>query len=339
VDLEAVRTFVAVADAGRFSEAADDLSLTQQAVSKRVAALERDLGVRLFTRTARGAQLTTDGQAFLPLARELLRAEERAAASVRPGRRPLRADVIGRRLGPAAALRRFHRAHPETELEVAALFDADAAIAAVRSGAIDASFRALTMTAGRLPDGVAAARVLDEPVQLLTGPAHELAAVPVVRPGQLAGHRIWMPGLVDGTEWAAYYDELAAAFGLTIDVTGPEFGTEPLLDTIAGAADLATLVGEQTHLVWPAGWDLRRIAVRDPTPVYPHSLIWRRDNPHPALAALRAYLGSRPPGRGGAGTWTPRWARELLPAAHQGQRPGLRSAGAAHAEPHQAMVR
>jgi DNA-binding transcriptional LysR family regulator len=43
--------------------------------------------VPLFTRTARGAQLTIDGQAFLPHARGLLQAEERAAASVRPGRR------------------------------------------------------------------------------------------------------------------------------------------------------------------------------------------------------------------------------------------------------------
>ena len=254
MDLDAVRTFVAVADTGRFAEAADDLSITQQAVSKRVAGLERELGVRLFTRTARGAQLTTDGQSFLPHARELLAAEQRAAASVRPGQRALRVDVVGRRLGPAAALRRFHRAHPGIQLEVVALFDADAAIAAVGSGLVDASFRALTMPAWRLPDGIAATRALDEPIQLLTGPAHELAAAPAVRPAELAGHRIWMPGLVSGTEWGAYYDELAAVFELSIDVTGPEFGSEPLLDTIASTAALATLVGEQTHLVWPAGW-------------------------------------------------------------------------------------
>ena len=118
-----------------------------------------------------------------------------------------------------------------------------------------------------------------------------------------------MPGLVSGTEWGAYYDELAAVFELSIDVTGPEFGSEPLLDTIASTAALATLVGEQTHLVWPAGWDLRRVAVQDPTPVYPHSLIWRRDNPHPALAVLRTYLGSRRPRDRETGTWTPRWAQ------------------------------
>ena len=102
MDLDAVRTFAAVADAGQFQEAAAGLSITQQAVSKRVAALEKDLGVRLFARTARGARLTVDGQAFLPHARELLRAEARAAASVRPGHRALRVDVIGRNLAPAA---------------------------------------------------------------------------------------------------------------------------------------------------------------------------------------------------------------------------------------------
>ena len=217
MDLEAVRTFVAAAAAGQFAEAADDLSITQQAVSKRIAALEKDLGVRLFTRTARGARLTTDGQAFLPHAHDLLQAEERAAASVRPGRRALRVDVIGRRLAPAALLRGFHREHPETELEVVThLLDADAAIAAVRSGTIDASFRAVTLPAPRLPDGIESARVLDEPVQLLTGPAHELAAARAVTPAELAAHRIWMPGIVTGSEWAAYYGELAAAFGLTI---------------------------------------------------------------------------------------------------------------------------
>lgn len=88
MDLNAVRTFVAAADAGQFQEAAAALSITQQAVSKRIAVLEKDLGVRLFTRTPRGAELTIDGQAFLPHARELLRAEDRADASVRPGRRP-----------------------------------------------------------------------------------------------------------------------------------------------------------------------------------------------------------------------------------------------------------
>jgi DNA-binding transcriptional LysR family regulator len=312
VDLDAVRTFVAAADVGRFSAAADELSITQQAVSKRIAALEAELGVRLFTRTARGARLTGEGQAFLPHARDLLLAEKRAAASVRPRRRALRVDVIGRRLAPADLLHGFHRAHPEAELDVVTHFDAKAAIEAVRSGAIDASFRAVTLPAHQLPEGVKTARVFDEPIQLLVGPAHEFAAVRAVTPAQLAGHRIWMPGVVPGTEWAAFYADLAAAFGLSIDVTGPYFGIEPLLDALGRSPELATFVGELTSLVWPAGSDLRRVAVHDPTPVYPHSLIWRGDNPHPALTALRDYLGATKQSRAEAwtaGTWTPAWAR------------------------------
>jgi DNA-binding transcriptional LysR family regulator len=319
VDLDAVRTFVAVVDRGQFSEAAADLSITQQAVSKRVAALENELGVRLFTRTARGARLTADGQAFLPHARDLLQAEQRAAASVRPGRRALRVDVIGRRLAPAGLLRDFHRAHPETELDVVTLTDADAAIDALRSAEIDACFRAVVATARQLPHGVRAARVFDEPVQLLTGPDHVFARADSVTPGELAGHRIWMPNNVPGAEWTAYYDELAAAFGVTIDVVGPNFGTEPLLDVVARTPALATFVGEQTHLLWPADFGLRRIPIRHPAPVYPHSLIWRNGNPHPALALLRDHLRSRRP-RPGAETWTPAWAPAWV------QRPAPRQA-------------
>jgi len=172
VDLIAVHTFVTAADAGQFQEAATNLSITPQAVSKRIAVLEKDLGVQLFSRTARGARLTIDGQAFLPYARALLQAEERAAASVRPGRRALRVDVIGRRVSVAGLLRDFHRAYPETDLDVVTLFDSDTAIAAVRSGTIDATFRAVTMPGRKLPDGIEATPVFDESLYLFTGPAH-----------------------------------------------------------------------------------------------------------------------------------------------------------------------
>ncbi|MFD9729776.1 LysR family transcriptional regulator [Streptomyces sp. NPDC059072] len=307
MDLDAVRTFVAAADAGRFQEAAAELSVTQQAVSKRIAVLERNLGVRLFTRTARGAELTIDGQAFLPHARELLRVAERAVASVQPGRRPLRVDVIASRVAPSGLMRGFHRAHPEVDLDVVMLFDIETAVAALRSGAIDASFRAVAAPGRPLPEDIECVRVLDEPLELLTGPAHRLAGARSVTVAQLAGHRIWMPGIVPGTEWAAYYEDLVAEFGLTIEATGPNFGSDALLDTVADTPALATFMGSQTRLVWPAGHGLRRIPVTDPTPVYPHSLLWHRDNPHPALATLRSHLAAAAAERDAAGTWAPGW--------------------------------
>lgn len=292
MDLDAVRTFVVVVDSGRFQEAAAELGVTQQAVSKRIAALERELGVRMFTRTARGAQPTIDGQAFLPHARALLQAEEKALASVRPGRRALRVDVIAMRSAPGGLLRGFHEAQPAVELDVLTLFDADSAIEAVRSGAVDATFRYLAPER-RLPAGVEAVRVLDEQLDLLVGPRHALATARVASLAQLAGHRIWIPGIAPGAEWALYYEQLASAFGLSIDSLGPNFGSDHLMDVVAGSSDVATLVGEKPRLAWSAGHDLRRIPLRDPTPAYPHSLVWRSDNPHPALAGLRAYLAGQ----------------------------------------------
>ncbi|MFJ5837043.1 LysR family transcriptional regulator [Streptomyces shenzhenensis] len=313
MDLNGVRTFVAVAESGQFQRAAVDLSLSQQAVSKRVAALKKDLGVRLFTRTTHGARLTVDGQVFLPHARELLQAQDRAVAAVSPGRRALRVDVIGRRLSLAGLLRDFHRAHPEIALDVVTLFDADAAVAALRSGTIDATFRAVAMPGHTLPDDIEAAPVYDEPLQLFTGPGHEFATAAAVTPAQLAGQRIWMPGNAPGTEWTAYYDELAADFGFTVDTVGPNFGVEALLDTIAASPTLATFLSERTPLVRPVGHDLRRVPVHGPTPVYPHSLLWHTRNRHPALTALRDHFAALCPEHPGTNVWTPRWARRRTP--------------------------
>ncbi|MEV6412237.1 LysR family transcriptional regulator [Kribbella sp. NPDC051718] len=287
MDLDAVRTFVAAAVAGKFQDAADDLGITQQAVSKRIAALEKHLGVKLFTRTARGARLTLDGQTFLPHAQALLTAEQQAFASVKPGNRPLRVDVIGGFLAPAVLVRDFHRDHPTVALDIVNLPNGATAIEAVREGTIDATFRALHQPVGA---DLSSARVFDEPLQLLTGPAHPQAAAQTLSPKDLRGQRIWMPGNIAGSEWAAYYDNLAAEFDFTIDTSGPNFGLDAMLDAMAETPDRATFVGAQTRFRWPAAYDLRRIDLHNPTPVYPHSLIWRTTNPHPALPTLRTHL-------------------------------------------------
>jgi DNA-binding transcriptional LysR family regulator len=310
MNLEAVRAFVTVAEEGQFQLAAAHLGISQQAVSKRLATLESDLGVRLFNRGAGGTGLTIDGQAFLPHARELLRAEQRAADSVRPGRRALRLDIMSYRTAPAAVVREFHEAHPGIELDLVTIVDnAQAAIAAVEAGTIDASFRAVGSPVSRLPPGIAAMPAVDDAHQLLVGPAHPLAAARSVTLAELAGRRIWMPGMLPGSEWDIYYHDLADAFGLTIERVGPHFGTEYLLDVLAESSTLANLAGEQTRYLWPDRYDLRRIPIRDPTPVYPMSLVWRAGNPHPALTALREHLGSRRAPAPGTGVWMPAWAK------------------------------
>ena len=310
MNLEAVRAFVTVAEEGQFQLAAAHLGISQQAVSKRLATLESDLGVRLFTRTAGGTQLTIDGQALLPHARELLRVEQRAANSVRPGRRALRVDVLSYRTAPSTVLRDFHQVHPDVELDLVTIVDsAQAAIAAIQAGTIDASFRAVGSPASLLPPGIEAMSAVDDAHQLLVGPAHPLAGARSVTPAELVGQRIWMPGMLPGSEWDIYYDDLADAFGLTIERVGPHFGTEHLLDVLAESSTLANLAGEHTRYLWPDHYDLRRIPVRNPTPVYPHSLVWHHDNTHPALGTLLDYLATTRIKRPDADTWAPAWAQ------------------------------
>jgi DNA-binding transcriptional LysR family regulator len=323
VNLDAVRAFVVVAEEGQFRLAAAHLGISQQAVSKRLASLESDLQVRLFTRSAGGTGLTIDGQAFLPHARELLNAQRRAEDSVRPGRRALRLDVMSYRTAPAAVVREFHQAHPDIELDLVTIVDsAPAAFAAIAAGDIDASFRAVGSRVSRLPAGLEGMAAVADRHQLLVGPGHPLADARIVTPAQLVGRRIWMPGMVPGSEWDIYFEDLAETFGLTIERVGPHFGTEHLLDVLAESSVLAHLAGEYTRYVWPDRYHLRRIPINDPTPVYPMSLVWRAGNPHPGLASLRAHLRTGTGGRArrawGSGWWAPAWARSgpAGPAGH-----------------------
>jgi DNA-binding transcriptional LysR family regulator len=307
VDTEAVRSFVLAADLGRLQDAADELGVTQQAVSKRIAGLERKLGVRLFARTARGVELTLEGQAFLAHARNVVAHVDRAVTALRPGSRALRIDVLGLRSAQAVILHDYWRAHPETALDVVTIRvdDPRQAVAAVQTGDVDATFRTITAAAG-LPPDMRMIRAFESPLELLVGPNHPLAAARSLTPSDLRGHRIWVPGIAPRTEWAEFYDQLTAAFDLWVDAAGPNFGTEVLLDALADSADLATLVGARDRYVWPANHDLRRIPVTNPVIAYPISLILPRTSPHPALRGVIDHFRNLAPLPGN--TWLPSWA-------------------------------
>ena len=119
-----LEAFVAVARIGTISGAAEDLLVSQPAVTARLQALERSAGATLLARSRRGTRLTDAGRALLPHA-------ERALAAVTAGRRAV-GDVVagvGGRLtigaAPAvstyvlpAVLHRFQSAHPEVQLSV-----------------------------------------------------------------------------------------------------------------------------------------------------------------------------------------------------------------------------
>ncbi len=71
-DPVSLRLFVAICEERSFSEAADREHLTTSAVSKRLAALEEQIGAPLLERSRRGVKLTAAGEALLPAARGLL---------------------------------------------------------------------------------------------------------------------------------------------------------------------------------------------------------------------------------------------------------------------------
>jgi DNA-binding transcriptional LysR family regulator len=82
LNLSQVRAFLAVIDTGGFQEAARMLGCAQPTVTQLLRKLETDLAVQLVVRNRRGAATTPAGAALLPHARRLLRAEQRAVASV-----------------------------------------------------------------------------------------------------------------------------------------------------------------------------------------------------------------------------------------------------------------
>jgi DNA-binding transcriptional LysR family regulator len=139
MELSALQAFIEVARTGSFSAAAEGMFLTQPAVSKRVAALEQELGVALFDRVGRKVVLTEPGRLLLPRARQLLN----EAADLKR----LVADLSGEASGPLVmatshhiglhrlppVLRHYVRAHPRVSLDIR-FMDSEAACRAVLAG-------------------------------------------------------------------------------------------------------------------------------------------------------------------------------------------------------------
>jgi DNA-binding transcriptional LysR family regulator len=69
LDLNLLRAFLAVAEAGSVTAAAEELGYSQPGMSQRIGTLERELGCVLFRRKGRGMTLTHEGQLLMPYAR------------------------------------------------------------------------------------------------------------------------------------------------------------------------------------------------------------------------------------------------------------------------------
>ena len=79
MNIHRLETFVAVAMTGSFSKAAEEMYTTQATVSKHISSLEKEMDVKLFTRSARNTTLTAEGETVLEYARKII-SEQKAMA-------------------------------------------------------------------------------------------------------------------------------------------------------------------------------------------------------------------------------------------------------------------
>lgn len=178
-----IRQFLAVVDAGSFTQAAQQIRVTQPALSTGVAELERLVGAQLFIRNRRKIRLTEAGGRFLPIARELERAFRAADGFGRNETAPAPVLRIGTiRSAPGEFLQRivaeFARAF---SIEIVEGNDAELR-AALANGRIQMAL--VPLAAG---EGEAAAMALfEEPLVMLVGEAHPLAGREEVSPEELA---------------------------------------------------------------------------------------------------------------------------------------------------------
>jgi len=122
LDTELLRAFVAVAERGGFTRAADSLNRTQSAVSMQIKRLEGTMRTMLFERENRGVRLTRDGEALLSYARRILTLNDEALAAM--GRERLEGPVrigamddYGTRYLPEL-IARFCADHPRVSVEL-----------------------------------------------------------------------------------------------------------------------------------------------------------------------------------------------------------------------------
>jgi LysR family hca operon transcriptional activator len=192
MDLRHLRYFVAVAEAGSLTVAAEQrLHTSQPSLSRQMRDLEIELGCELMTRGAKGIELTAAGVVFLDHARAVLLQVEAAIEATRRAAVPTKASFeLGFLTGHefewlAAVMRIIHDALPSTEIVVHSLSSPDLADGLVR-GRIDLAFLRHEQNA----PGVVFELLRDEPLIVLMPADHRLAARETVRPQDIAAERL-----------------------------------------------------------------------------------------------------------------------------------------------------
>lgn len=251
--LPPLRTFEAVARQASFTRAADELAITQSAVSHQIRSLERDLGVALFRRLNPGIALTEDGRTLLEGVRAgfdaMLLATERIRSRHRVGMLTVSAPGAFATWWLVPRLGRFAAAHPHIEIRIAVM---DHREADFRRDGIDA---AIVMRSPR-SDAPCEMPLLREKIFPVCSPALLRGEKPLRVPGDLARHTLieedepagpsmgWSSWLshVNQPEHAPIhrlrFSQFGVALSAAIDGLGVALGRSPLVDAELAAGRL-----------------------------------------------------------------------------------------------------
>ncbi|WP_425246676.1 LysR family transcriptional regulator [Streptomyces sp. NEAU-NA10] len=284
LDPRLLRAFLAVAEELHFTRAAARLYVAQQALSRDVRRLERELGAELFVRTTRQVTLTADGERLVPHARRVLQAQDDLLAAFAQAR-PLLVDLnspeleTGRRV-----LYRARELAPEHELMARYESGLTGAAVEILAGRLDASFGRFAGLDPALRAQLDHQLVRHEPMAVLLPEGHRLAELAQVPLDALAGESVYAgAGNPRTPEWTDLARLLFAGRGIEVAPPVPlAVGVEEFQRVMAKEANpILVVVG------FPAmpGTVLRPLV--DPVPLSPVSLVWRKGLVHPALDALR----------------------------------------------------
>ncbi|SDO59011.1 DNA-binding transcriptional regulator, LysR family [Afipia sp. GAS231] len=177
MELRHLRFFIAVAEEGHITRAAERLGIQQPPLSQRIKAIERELDVQLFRRKARGVELTEAGRVFLDNARAMLAHNERAIDSTRRTARGEQGRLcVGvTPTGPfhpfvPRVIRAFREAFPLVSLTLEECLSPELLIR-LRNEQMDAAFLRTPMAE---PEHLVIAPLIEEPMVVALPNAHAL---------------------------------------------------------------------------------------------------------------------------------------------------------------------
>lgn len=288
MDLQQFRYIVEVADTGSFTRAAERCFVTQSALSHQIAALEREIGQRLFVRSSRAVRSTEAGEAFLVHARTVVA----AAAAAREASTAAAGEVTGTlRLGviPTVAaidvpmtIARFRSVHPLTRVELV-VGNSDELSRRVREGALDAAL--LGLRAGSEPVGVSTRELARERLAAAVPLDHRLAGRPSIRVADLAEEVF--ADFPAGTSGREQSDAAFAGAGVRRDVAFEADSAELLLGLVEAGLAVTLLA---PSVVTRASRRVQVVPVSDgPTRV--EYLAWDARSGRPITSAFREVVG------------------------------------------------